>query len=242
MAIDIGSVSSASIAVGGRQTLSSLGALGATTRTAARLGIPQEVLASGSTAEPVTLSVADARIALATALVAGRGIASALSQLEGAIGIAAASSLVQTLAGVTVDGDTRVSRLNIQALAGRVSEAIDKLVKASESSGTNFISSAAPRIVIQTTDLGGLLTVAPQPLDSLGLGISDLRTLSRLEAEDAKARVSASVVVARDRILNLESLQATLGFASRGSQNFARVIGVSGSGILPSGSLVNLVA
>ncbi|MSO93466.1 MAG: hypothetical protein EXQ86_08735 [Rhodospirillales bacterium] len=243
MAIDIGSVSSASIAIGGRQTLSNLGALGGTARTtASRLNLPPEVLSAGTTAEPVKLSIADAQIALGTALIAGRGIVAALVALEGALNVAANSSLVQTSAGVTLDSGTRVSRLNIQAVAGRVGEAIDKLVKASERSGANFISSLAGPIRIQTTGLGGSLLVAPQPLDSAGLGILDLRALSRLEATDAQARVGAAVVVARDRIVNLESLQAILGFASRASQSFSRGLGASGSGILPSGSLVNLVA
>lgn len=243
MAIDIAAVSSAGFAVGGRQTLSNLGALGGSARTtASRLGVPSEVLSSGETANPVTLSIADAQVALAKALVAGRGIAASLSALERALSVAANSSVVQPLAGVTVDLGTRVSRVNIQAVAGRVSEAIDTLVKASESSGANFISSFAEPIVIQTSAFGGSISVVPQPLDSAGLGILDLRTLSRLEATDAHARVGASVVVARNRLLNLESLQATLGFASRGAQNFSRVIGVSGSGILPSGSLVNLTA
>ena len=200
----------------------------------------------------ITLGAAAAGSAISRALTAGFAILSALQGLQGNIAIATSDGLTAADTGLTLGASgagigttgtgSRVSRLNISSALGRAVRAINELVDASATGQANLISSSGRGVTIRTTDFGGRVTVAPQPLDALGLNLNGLSTLSRAEATQALTRIRAAVVSAAGRIDNLEALQRSLGLASGFSQSFSRVANGGLEQSLPQGSFVNLVA
>jgi hypothetical protein len=244
MAIEIATLSSNRIVVAGREALDAIGRLERAERpTPSPGGLASELTADGGGRRGVTLSVADAAALLAKSLAAGQGIVGALTTLQGSLRVAATQgALVSPLAGVVVDERTRVSGVNIQAAAGRVVGAIGDLVKATAFGGANLIASGGPAVTIQTGEFGGSIRVSPQPLDAAGLGIAGLAAISAVDARDASARVAAAVVVARDRLGNLQLLEQALGFATRGGQSVGALLDRTAASLLPRGSLVNFVA
>lgn len=188
-----------------------------------------------------TLNVAQARIAVETALIAGLGVISALKSLAGAFRLAADEGLSSNLTNLNLDG-TRLSGVNITAQARRLVTAIDSLVDSAATSGANLIASGALRFTIQTTEFGGRITVSPQPLDSTGLGLGDLSGLTREDALSAVSRIEAAILVAQTRVNNLEVLRDGLIPGGSFSREIARIINSASTGFLPRGSLVNQTA
>lgn len=242
MAIEIAALSSAQIVVAGREVLGAIGRLGGAERlTRSPTGLPGALTAEGG-GRAVALNVGEAATLLAKSVAAGKGIVGALEILQGSLNVATQGALVSSLAGVVVDGNTRVSGLNIQAAAGRVVDAIADLVKASEFAGANLISSTGRPVSVQTTAFGGSIRVSPQALDPAGLGIADLAALNPRDARASESRVAAAIAVARARLGNLLSLQEAVGFSSRVGQAVSGLLNGTAASLLPRGSLVNFVA
>ncbi len=217
---------------------------GASVRSLTAAELPNALDASRR-AGPVRLGIDAAATAVGRALDAGYAILNALQSLRANAELATRDGLVSPdtdlrdynsvafagSASATAGEGTRISRVNIQAGIARALSAIDDLAKAASQGAANLISSTSPRITVQTTRYGGAITVQPQPLDAAGLGLGNLDTLSRADAEETARRIGNAITVASERLETLESLQRNLGFSSGG---FASS--------LPRGSLVNLVA
>ncbi|MEQ8666121.1 MAG: hypothetical protein RIC16_10370 [Rhodospirillales bacterium] len=247
MADDFSLVSAAAIARAGSRTLSRA----ATPQTNPSTLIPGETPgvrapASAPTANATrisdpraaaTLDVSRARTMIRSAIIAADQILDALDGLARSVGVAAQSSLTSGTIGLQ-PGGTRVSGLNIQAAAGRTVQAIDQLVDSVGINGVNLISGNSRTIRVQTSQFGGQLTIAPQPLDSASLGIADLATISREDATDALGRIEDARRAVLSRLQTLESIERALtgGGADR---NIARVL-QGGDGLTSRGSLVDL--
>ncbi|MFQ5764690.1 MAG: hypothetical protein ACE5GT_07170 [Rhodospirillales bacterium] len=234
----VGSAASLQFAIDGNRVLTTVGrAVGA---DAPGTKVPT-ALEAARTGDGVPLTVRDASTAVDIALIAGFGIVAALETLAGAFRLAADSGLVSPLVGLSLDG-TRISGVNITAQAGRLVDAIDDLVESAEISNANLISSRSLRVTIQTTEFGGRITVAPQPLDSEGLGIQDLSGITRDEAQAAVARLETAINLARTRLDNLEVLRDSLVPGRGISAEITRLLNSGDPGFLPRGSLVNQIA
>lgn len=244
MGIEIGSVSSVSIAVAGKKALASTVGT-ASVSTLSQLGraaIQSGSIAGSSSDSRIRLDRVTAERVLDQAVTAGNGIVSALKDLRIAVSVAGQSGLVSTTADVLIDG-TRLSVLNIHAQMGLLLDRIDKLVKtAATDSGANLISSDAQPIRIQTTGFGGTLDVLPQPLDTPGLGIKGLDLLANGGINDARGRLDNAIVVAEQRLGRLEELQRSLSNTTLSRQMLSQALTGYGSDTLPRGSLVDLVA
>ncbi len=215
-------------------------ALAARGRAASATEVPSD-LAAARAGGGVPLDVNDARTAVSVALVAGAGVVGALRTLRDAYRLATADGLVSANTNLTLDG-TRISGVTITAQGGRLVAAIDSLVASATTSGANLIASNALRVTIQTTQFGGRITVAPQPLDSLGLGIQDLSAISREDALASLTRLDAAITLAEARLDNLTALQGSLAPGGALTNELARLLNAASPGFLPRGSLVNQIA
>ncbi|MBT6096205.1 MAG: hypothetical protein HOH04_15070 [Rhodospirillaceae bacterium] len=187
------------------------------------------------------LNRADTRTALDTAVAAGTGILSALKDLRSGFRVAA-SSVVNPSANLHDGNGSRVSALNIQAQAGILLDAIDKLVKSAEISGANLISSTGLPVRLQTTAFGGGLNVLPQPFDSVGLGLDNVNLIANGGVDAALAAVNKAIYVAEQRLERLEILQRAAGGATSVNRQFlARALSGAGASPLDRGALVDLV-
>ncbi|PIW26440.1 MAG: hypothetical protein COW30_15350 [Rhodospirillales bacterium CG15_BIG_FIL_POST_REV_8_21_14_020_66_15] len=169
----------------------------------------------------ITLRASQASTAVARAVAAGNRVVGQLRTLEAQLSTAINGGLVSPRTELRID-ETRVSRLNITAAAGRTLDAIDRIVAAAETGGVNLISSAQGRVTIQTTEFGGRITVRAQPLDSSGLDLTGIGALTADEAREARARVRVALGVASARINSLSALGGTLEFRGGTVQAFAR--------------------
>lgn len=234
----LGSATSLSFAASANRALSTLGrAAGA---HAPATEVPGD-LAAERTGGGVTLNTADARTAVTASLVAGFGVLGALKALRDAFRVATASGLVNPSANLTLGG-TRVSGVVLTAQGRRLADAIDSLVESAGVAGANLIASDARRVTIQTTEFGGRITVAPQPLDAQGLGILDLSAVTRADASAALGRIESAITLAEARVRNLEVLRDSLTPGGTVSNELTRLLNVGAGGFLPRGSLVNQVA
>ncbi len=215
-------------------------ALTARGRSSGAAEIPAD-FAAERTSGGVPLSVNQARAAVDRALIAGAGVLDALRTLAGAFRLATASGLVDANTNLT-DGGTRVSGVTITAQGGRLLAAVDDLVASAAISGANLIGSGGRRVTIQTTEFGGRVTVTPQPLDSVGLGLDGLSAISREDAVTSLNRIEAAITLAETRIDNLGALRDGLAPGGRVSNDIARLLSSGGQGFLPRGSLVNQIA
>ncbi len=247
---DLISSVSLQFAASNRQALGTIGRARSTVAPFAT-ELPQALEATRARGE-ITLNAATGGTAISRALTAGFAILSALQGLESNLVIATSDGLTSPdtgltlgISGAALNGTgtgTRVSRLNISSALGRAIGAINDLVDASATGQANLISSRGRSVTIRSTDYGGRITVSPQPLDSLGLNLDDLSTLTRGEASAALSRIRSAIVIAASRVDNLEALQRSLGLASGFSQSFNRISSGGLEQSLPQGSFVNLVA
>lgn len=198
-------------------------------------------LAAARAGGGVPLDVVDARTAVTVALVAGAGIVGALRTLRDAFRLATDRGLVGPETNLTLGG-TRISGVTITSQGGRLVAAIDSLVESAAVSGANLIASNARRVTIQTTEFGGRITVAPQPLDSLGLGIQDLNAISRDNAVASLNRIEAAITLAETRLDNLAVLRDSLAPGSQITNEIVRLLNTASPGFLPRGSLINQIA
>jgi len=228
------SAASSTFAVNASQALAARG------RAASATEVPSDLAAARSDGG-VPLDVVDARAAVSVALVAGAGVVGALRALRDAYRLATDRGLVGPETSLTLGG-TRISGVVITAQGGRLVDAIDDLVASAATSGANLIASGARRVTIQTTQFGGRITVAPQPLDSAGLGIESLSAITRDEAVASLNRIKAAITLAETRLDNLTALQDSLAPGGRISSDITRLLNASAPGFLPRGSLVNQIA
>lgn len=234
----IGPAASLQFAIDAQQTLTALGRI-----SGSQVPEPEfpEALDLQRNRTGTPLNIRDALAAIDIALIAGTKILAALEALSDAFQLATKKGLTGPLAGLTLRG-TRISGVNITSQAGRLVDAIDDLVKSAEISGANLISSSARPTTLQTTQFGGQITVSPQALDSVGLGIEDLRGITREEALSALASLGNAITLARIRLDNLGVLRNSLTPGRGISNEITRVLNSGTSGFLPLGSLVNQIA
>ncbi len=206
----------------------------------ARLALPDGLGTLGTSAKPADISIDDARALLNNALSAAYKIRDALESLSDSVKIAAATSLTASISGIAPDG-TRLSGINIQASATRITDAIDTLVANTSVAGVNLISNSSRPIRIQTSDFGGRVSVNPQPLDSIGLNIQNLDTVNRADAQNSQYRLDIAVATTLTRISTLETLASTLRFNSIIDRNLSNAL-ASGDGLSSRGFLIDVNA
>lgn len=206
--------------------------------------------ADAESASPVTLNVTDARAALSTAIADARTILDTLAALHAAVAEARTSSLVGENVQLAVAG-TRVSRLNIQAEGRRALADINALVVAAERNGVNFIASDSRSTEVQTTRFGGSVTLAPQPLDSLGLGfgapelsglVSGFRAVTDAEIEQAERTLARARELASRRLQTLQGMEERLAFSSAAAQAVRTLDQDTRFTLFARGSVVDLIA
>jgi len=188
----------------------------------------------------IVLGAAGARTGLSLAVVAGKGIVSALKSLASSASLAQHESLVSNLTNLEISG-TRVSRLNLNADTNRALDLIDRLVAGTEFNNANFIASDSGAIVIKTSKFGGAVKVTPQALDSTGLNLRAISLLTKEGAADAEARILTAINTAERRVLSLEALQRSLSTGNFSTDNISSLISSLTGGGLPLGTLVNVV-
>ena len=105
----------------------------------------------------------------------------------------------------------------------------------------NFISSNSTNIKISTTKFGGSLDVAPQPLDTVGLGLRQISLMTTSDANDAAARIEAAINVATRRLNGLESIQRLIQDGDFSGRALTALVTRLSDNALPSGSLVNIL-
>jgi hypothetical protein len=243
MAFEISSVFSQQIARVGRSTLSTLtgpsttGVLASPSSTQLSDDLIQGRFATGA----IRFDTRTARTAVAAAITAGNGVIAALHAIQDAVKLANHTSVVSADAGVLLSG-TRVSRVNLEALVGRLLGRLDSLVDAAEINGANLIDSTSGTVTLQTTNFGGSVSISPQALDPKGLGIADLYLVTDSGVDGAITAIGKAIATAGIRLSNLETLQRALGFRGAADQSTARALSGALGGSLPTGSLVNLVA
>ena len=203
-----------------------------------RVALPEGLSTTRASPRVTDVSIEQARSLLSNSLTAAYQIRDALETLNDTVQLAATSSLTSSLSAVA-PGGTRVSGVNIQATATRITQAIDSLVASTFSNGISLISSTSGPIRIQTTEFGGRISVSPQALDSAGLNIQNLDTVFRADAQDAKFRPDIAVANSLSRIATLETLASSLRFDTATSRSLANALSVS-DGRDARGSLVNL--
>src|SRR5690606_26962029 len=123
------------------------------------------------------LTIGQAQRLTSAALSQGQAVLNSLRALDANLGIAVNEGLVSPETDLRIN-ETRVSRLNITAAAGRALDAIDRLVARASVAGANLIASDGGRITLQTTEFGGRVTVRAQPLDSAGLNLQELSAMT----------------------------------------------------------------
>ena len=201
-------------------------------------------------AAPIAIGASEARAALAGAITDARAIVATLAALHSAVAEARTSSLVGESVQLAVGG-TRISRLNIQAEARRALADINALVAAAEENGVNFIASDARPIEVQTTRFGGAIAIAPQPLDSRGLGfgapelsglVSGFRSVTASEIEQAERALARARELASRRLQTLQEIEQRLDFSSSAAQAVRSLDLGQRFTLFARGSVVDLIA
>jgi hypothetical protein len=196
-----------------------------TSRTAAATpsrNTPDQLGLSLDPRQGITLRATDADTAVGRAASAGSQILDQLRYLDAQLTTAINGGLVSPRTELRID-EGRVSRLNINVIAGRALSTIDRLVAGAETRGVNLISSQQDLVTIQTTEFGGRVTVRAQPLDSVGLDLSDISALTSIEAQEARARVRIAIRTAENRLSSLAALGGSLEFRGGTGQSFLQI-------------------
>ena len=243
MVASVGAVYTAQLALRGRDAISAVGR----SASAREIGSETVRLPDGLRSDPfadvrVGLSTADARTHLAFAIAAGNTIVDALDTLKRVAELADHASLVSPSTALTVDNGTRVSRLNLEAQAELIIERIDTLVSSTQFRSANLVSSSHGHVRIQTTHYGGSLSIIPQPLDSVGLGIGGLNFLTNQGVDNALGAINTARSLAGVRVDRLKSLESALTNNDLFASNIIEIIANSSSNVLPRGSVVNVTA
>lgn len=213
MAIDVSAAIATSLGLSTPAAASRVSGSSAVRRTigAPSLETPSALQLSLDSRRDIRIDVTRARQAVATAITAGETIKASLRTLDRLFSTAT-SGLSASNSDIIDTKESRVSRLVLDSQAGRLLDAIDRLVGKSGVGGANLISSSEDRITVQTTAFGGRLTVRAQPLDTTGLGLSDISARSHAVAVAGRSKISTALEIAADRLDHLRGLQRTLQF------------------------------
>ena len=213
-------------------------------------GLDASARAGAADARPINLDAASARAALSAAIADARTIIDTLDTLHDAVAKVRTSSLSGQLAQLAIGG-TRISRLNIQAEARRALADINALVAAAERGGVNLIASGARPVEVQTTRFGGSIAIAPQPLDSFGLGlgapgtdgrVSGFKAVGDAEIAEAEGALARARELATRRLQTLQTIEERLDFSSAAGQAVRGFDLGTRSTLLARGSVVDLIA
>ncbi len=259
MALSVDAVSAVQIAQEARKALASLrsGKVGR-----GDLGAKSLALADGLAPGPfekvrILLSVKEAETHLNLAIAAGNIIVGALDSLQSAISIADHTSLITPSTGLTVGGlrlsrvspgtslsneAMRVSLINLHSEVNLAVRRFDALVADAGFAGANLISSAAGNVSLQTPSFGGSVDIAPQPLDSAGLGLRGLKLLTDIGIRRAAVAVDKAIKLATLRLGRLAELREVLSQPDPFSAGAAGILARGRSSVLPRGSVVNFRA
>ncbi|MBR9972877.1 hypothetical protein [Magnetospirillum sulfuroxidans] len=190
---------------------------------------------TGSSSRNFTL--AEGRLA-AQAAVSGAGtILDSLYALRGKLDVADGLSIPSQR--------TDATRFSVQSDIGRLIAGIDQTVAQSAVGGLNLISDPSSTVRIQTSTLGGVVTIATQPLDSESLGLSGLSVADQTATEAAKVAVDAAIQQVSARYDVLATAAQGLSYNKGISEGLVQALSsLSQSGgkssALARGSLVNL--
>ncbi len=243
MALSVDAVSALQIAQEARKALASLrsgkGGRG-------NFGARSLALADGLAPGPfekvrVVLSVKEAETHLKLAIAAGNTVLGALESLRSAISIADHASLVSPGTGLIITG-MRVSLINLDSEVKLAVRRVDALVADAGFAGANLISSAGGNVSLQTPSFGGSVDIAPQPLDSAGLGLRGLNLLTDIGVRRAAVAVDKAIKLATLRLGRLAELREALSHPDPSSTGVAEILARGRSSVVPRGSLVNLSA
>ena len=205
----------------------------------------------------VVLSVKEAETHLKLAIAAGNAILGALESLQSAVSIADHASLVSSHTELTVGGlrvsrvspgtsqsieEMQVSLINLDSEVNLAVRRVDALVADAGFAGANLISSAGGNVSLQTRSFGGSVDIAPQPLDSAGLGLRGLNLLTDIGVRRAAVAVDKAIKVATLRLGRLAALREALSRPDPFSTGAAQILARGRSSVLPRGSVVNFRA
>ena len=259
MALSVDAVSALQIAQEARKALASLrsgrGARG-------DFGVRSLALADGLAPGPfekvrVVLSVKEAETHLKLAIAAGNVILGALESLQSAISVAGHTSLVSPDTGLTLGGLTdsrfipgtglrieemRVSLINLDSEVNLAVRRVDALAANAGFAGANLISSAGGNVSLQTPSFGGSVDIAPQPLDSAGLGLRGLNLLTDIGVRRAAIAVDKAIKLATLRLGRLAELREVLSRPDPFSAAAAQILARGRCSVVPRGSVVNFRA
>jgi len=116
------------------------------------------------------LTIEQGQVAVAAALANGETIVLTLQQLDQLAQVAGSNGLTADITNLIDSESTRQSRLNLNVQAQNLLDAVDQLVANSFVEGVSFIASSPSEVTVQSSLLGGRVTVLSQPLDVQGLG------------------------------------------------------------------------
>lgn len=181
-------------------------------------------------------------------LAEGRQAAQAAVGAAGAVleSLYAIRSKLDVADGLSIPSQrTDGTRFSVQSDISSLIAGIDQAVTRSAIGGLNLLSAPSSTIRIQTSALGGVTTIATQPLDSKNLGLSDLSVADQTSTEAAKAVVETAIRQVSIRYDTLASAAQGLNYNNGITEGLVRALsGLSQSGgkasSLPRGSLVNL--
>lgn len=148
-------------------------------------------------------------------------------------------SALSPTAIVTNDANVDSFSLNsIDVEIKRAIAAIDNLITAASISGANLIASTSRAISFQTTAHGGRMEIDPRPLDPSSLGIRGIGKLNKDNADGVLSLITEAIVDATFKIAQFQYIQNGL---QSSKSSFAGNVS-SGVSILPTGSLIDLLA
>ena len=136
----------------------------------------------------------------------------------------------------------RVSLINLDSEVRLAVRRLDELVADAGFAGANLISSAGGNVSLQTASFGGSVDIAPQPLDSAGLGLRGLNLLTDIGVRGAAVAVDKAINVATLRLDRLAALRETFSHPDHAATGAAEILSRGKSSILPRGSVVNFRA
>ena len=239
MVADIANVGAATGILTSRQTISRVPQTSAVQRIA-RLSEGVEASQFITSENKPLLSIAEAETGLAIAISSGAGILDALETLRSSLQVSANQGLVAPNTNLLDGNGTRVSRVNFQAQTRILLNQIEDLISSSEYAGANFISDQQSVIRIQTTNFGGQVSINVQPLNPDSLGLTSRDLISDQDLQEFLTQLNEAIILADQRTNRLEEIERAIGSVLTGSESLARAISGGSSGLLPSGSLINL--
>ncbi|MDP7651779.1 MAG: hypothetical protein QGF38_08760 [Rhodospirillales bacterium] len=194
-----------------------------------------------------SIGLTTSRTALNQAVSAGKIVQEFLTELR--------STIIQaSMEGVVADSQS--ARFSRQGEVAVMLGQIDQAVSLAAHEGINIISSNGNAVRLQTNSTGGALDVQPQPLDVvglrlselaitpmdlLGLGLSDLGIISDKDVAEALEKVDRAILIAGSRLDNLVGFQSVFA----GASDFLTQINPTNLSVdatsLPPGTFLNIV-